>query len=409
MQRLTLGATLVALAPLAQAQTITTVVKEGDAIPGKGNVTVVYGLAVDDTGEVLVHVITDIADPAIDAGLIDASLTPVVWEGDAVAAPGGATVGTFNGGEYVVNGAGVPAYYLGLNGTTGAGDDSGIYFKTSLDLVAQEGAVSPAPELPAGTKYEFPLTPRINDTGGVAFKSRVDDPNIAGTADYSALFVVDTTTGAHSAPYIEGDTIPGQTSPIKELAGDFYNLAYNDAGDLFFGCQLNTGARALFLNDTRIAMTGELSPFGPTYANLATSLHALDVNDEGSHVFSTNLGDSGKAIVLNGEGFIRTGGTFPSIAPHNLSSIGQVVLLGNDDTVAWMGQWNVPDLPEGHGLFVDYSLVVQEGVTEIGGLVVEDLPGLDRTLALSDSGQYLLFEAVLAGGVEGAFLIDLWN
>jgi hypothetical protein len=59
------------------------------------------------------------------------------------------------------------------------------------------------------------------------------------------------------------------------------------------------------------------------------------------------------------------------------------------------------------GLFLNDLLVVQEGVTTIGGLVVDNLRGIQDGYGLSPDGEWVIFEAELAGGSEGAFLIDV--
>jgi hypothetical protein len=82
-------------------------------------------------------------------------------------------------------------------------------------------------------------------------------------------------------------------------------------------------------------------------------------------VCGLNALDADAGIVLNGAGFVQVGDTFPSIEPFAIRELGQPLFVGND--------------------------------------------GVDRSFTMSPSGRYVLFEATLAGGLEGAFLIDLWQ
>jgi hypothetical protein len=50
---------------------------------------------------------------------------------------------------------------------------------------------------------------------------------------------------------------------------------------------------------------------------------------------------------------------------------------------------------------------VQEGVTTIGGQIVDTIASVTNAHQMSDNGLYVIFEATLVGGIEGAFLIDL--
>lgn len=396
-----------ALSIPALGQEITTIVETGDVIAGIGTVHTVRGLGVSDAGQVSVHVFTDNPVPELDAGLVDNNAVPIVWEGAPVADPPGAVVRSFNAGHFFMNSAGRTSFLIGMLGTTGTGDDEGIYYDLTFQRGVQEGSVSTAPELPAGTIYGLPVTPKINNIGGICFHALLDDPNVPGTSDSSALIVFDIAAGTESAPYKQGDILTGQTADIRSFEFDFHGLAYNAAGQIFFGAELSSGARVLYLNDTKIAETGETSPFGSTYANLATGTLGLDLNDKGDLVFMAKLGSGGTGVILNDKAFLQTGGVMPSIAPFNLAGLGQPIFLGEDGSVAWMGIWNAP--VQRGGLFIDYNLVVETGVTTVGGVVIDQLSGLDQSFTVSDSGQYLLFLAGLASGVQGAFLIDLWN
>ena len=60
-----------------------------------------------------------------------------------------------------------------------------------------------------------------------------------------------------------------------------------------------------------------------------------------------------------------------------------------------------PDTTRDTGLFLNGTLLVQEGVTAINGQVVDSLRGVQDGYALSSDGGYVVFEATLANGLEG--------
>ena len=81
-----------------------------------------------------------------------------------------------------------------------------------------------------------------------------------------------------------------------------------------------------------------------------------------------------------------------------------------DGTLMWSAGWDDPDPAKGGGIFIDYSLVLERGVTRINGLVIESFGNFSGyNFCLSPNGRYLLFRATLQGGVDGAYLLDLWQ
>jgi hypothetical protein len=166
----------------------------------------------------------------------------------------------------------------------------------------------------------------------------------------------------------------------------------------------------LYIDDEKIAQTGEPSPFGPSYTSIATSTMSLDLNDRGDHAFACTIDadDAGDASVRNGAPFLRSGETLPAIEPFAIEAIGAPLFLGNDGRLLWLGTWrSAPRVEPSRGLFVDTELLVEAGVTEIDGRRVAHLELLDRSCSMSPSGRYVVFEAGLEDGREGAFRIDL--
>ena len=407
----------IALAALAltlpvSPQTIQKIVETGDPVSGMGNVTVISGPTVNNGGDVVVSVVTDNANPSLNTALLDANGAPLFVEGQALSQPSGATISGFAGGVFTPSSSGPWVYLIGMSGTSGTSDDEGYYFGTNPDLAIQESSVSLAPQFPAGSKYVSMLTPFINDSQKISFHTTIDDPNIAGTFNTRALMIVDLVGGTHQALVKQGDVLPGQSFALTTFNWDAHGMAFNNAGQVLWGGEIASASatnQVLYLGLTEVAQKGDPSPFGSTYTNVSTSTLGCDLNNLGEYVFLCTLGSSSRAINRNGEAFVQQGDVLPDIEPYALSEFGQGIFIADDGRVFWTGLWNRPDGAQVTGLFVDYSLLIEEGVTEIGGQVVADLAGLDRHIAMSRSGQYVVFVATLQNGVKGAYLIDLWQ
>jgi hypothetical protein len=113
--------------------------------------------------------------------------------------------------------------------------------------------------------------------------------------------------------------------------------------------------------------------------------------------------------VKNGTLFAREGSPAPGVG-FNLTGIGLTgapVRVDNAGRVLWYGRWDDPDVDRDTGLFLDEELLVQEGVTTVGGFVVDEIIDGQDTFALSDNGSWAIFEGRLSDGTNGAFRIDL--
>ncbi len=411
--RLSAHALALALAPAfpvtqASAQEPQPVVEEGDAVPGVGNVTSISTLAVNDSGTTRIEVDTDNADTDVDNALLtDGALT--LREGQALPAPMGALLDSFD--SININASGDSGYNFFLDLPS---DDSGVYFNTTL--VIQEGSISAAPQFSAGTPYIGFFDVKMNDTNQMIVMASVDDPNIASSVDRGLMRIdLDAAGGILSEDVFlkEGDVIPGAAG---ELITDFgtgpHETAFNNLGEILFGVDLTGGSstNAVYLDSTPLALQGMPSPVaGRNWSSLSTV--ELDLNDSGDHVYSGSLdGDSATnlLIVRNGVKFRQEGDTLPAIGGVSVfTSFGSGPLyLSEAGEVLWYGDWNDPDTDIDTGLFIDDELIVQEGVTTVGGVVIDTLRGITDGYIMSPDGRFVLFEAILADGTEGAYMID---
>lgn len=407
--RLALGAaTLLLLGLPTVAQT--PLVEEGDAVAGVGNVTSVGNLVVNDSGDWIVEVDTDNADTNVDGALVGTGGL-LLREGQALAAPVGATIDSFD--ALTLNDAGQSGWNFFIDGTTGGTDDSGIYFGSTL--VLQESTNSGAAGLSPGTPYIGFFETKLSDGGDILVLASVDDPAIASTVDRAlVVFDVDGAGTLLSETVIakEGDLLSGQTETVADFETGPHNFAYSDQGGVMFIADLNGDTavdHAVYVDDVLVAQEGSPSPVaGRNWSTLSSA--ELDLNDDCGYVLSGLLdGDTATnaLIVKNGAAFRQEGDTLAAISPFLLTSLGTgPVALANSGNVLWYGDWDDPDTDVDTGLFVDDQLLVQEGVTTIGGVVVDTLRGIQDGYAISPNGRYVVFEAVLVDGTEGAYLID---
>lgn len=384
----------------------TALLEEGDSVPGVGLVTRIDNLTINDAGEWLIEVDTDNANIDADGALV-ANTGLLLTEGQTLAAPAGATLDSFD--AVTLNSAGQSLWNFFLDGTSGGSDDSGIYLGTTL--LFQESDATAVPTLSPGTPYIGFLETKINDTGTGLVLASVDDPAITTSVD-RVLVRLDLDLGTETAVATEGDLLPGQVEPLDDLLTNPHSFDLNDLGDVMFVANLagdTSVDHAVYLNDELLAQEGSPSPVaGRNWSTLGSV--KVKVNGNRDWALSGSLdGDtaSNSLIVRNGVAFRQEGDTLPAISPSVFTSFGSgPVALASSGELLWYGDWDAADTDVDTGLFVDNELIVQEGVTTVGGLLIDTLRGIQDGYTISPNGRWVLFEAILEDGTEGAYLID---
>ena len=256
---------------------------------------------------------------------------------------------------------------------------------------------------------------KINADAQLALVASIDDPAIPTSVD-RALVVVDTVAGAYSSTdvrHLEGDVLPGQTEAIADFGTNPHATALDDDGRLLYFADL-TGDTAtdgvVYLDEVELAQEGDASPVaGRSWLSLSST--KLDLHADGGHVYSGTLdgdGASNLLVVRRGAKFVQEGDVLPGTAGFPLTSFGTgPVLIGANGDVVWFGAWADPDTSRDTGLFWNHELLIQEGVTQIGGFGVTALRGIQDGYALSPGGGFLLVEVELAGALDAAVLIQL--
>ncbi len=400
---------------------VTPLVVEGESVPGVGLVTSINNIAVNASGDWLVEADTDAAATEDVVLLRNGNLE--IREGDALPAfPVGATLSSFD--SVTLNDSGQGGFNFFLSGPPTSEDSSvDAYLDTSMSMsagtveVAQESDL--APDLSPGTPLIGFFDVKINAAGELLVTASVDDPAIPTTVD-RALYVWTSepaTGGIVTSTLIaaEGDVLPGQAVALSDFGTGPHETAINAAGDVLFAVDIPGGLDAIYLWDggfTEIAQEGDPSPVvGRTWSSLNST--SLDLGGGGDVVFRGLLsGDTttDSVLVKNGAVLIQEGDTLPAIGGvFTFTSFGTgPVEVSDAGDVLWYGDWNDPDTDVDTGLFLNDTLLVQEGVTSVDGLgVIDTLRGIEDGYHMSDDGHYLIFEAVLVGGLEGAFRIPL--
>ncbi|TAJ16752.1 MAG: hypothetical protein EPO68_10545 [Planctomycetota bacterium] len=388
---------------------IQALVKEGDVVAGVGAVTTINNLAINDLADWLVQADTNQADTNTDEVMLRSGLL-YLREGDPLAAPAGATIGSFDAVN--LSNSGHSAWNIFIDNTGSTSTDSAVFYDTTLQI--QESTIATASGFSAGTPYIGWFEVKPNDTGSYLMVASVDDVAITSTVDRALVLGVPSGGGppAEAVLWKEGDVLPGQI----EFAADFgtgpHTFAINDTLQVLFFADLNgdtTKDGVLYLGTSILAQEGSASPIaGRNWLSLSSAV--VDLNDAGDTAFTGSLdGDAATNVILirNGQKLAQEGDTLPAIAPFKLTGFGsapiQIDAAGN---VLWFGDWDDPDTTRDTGLFLNGDLLVQEGVTTIGGVVLQTLAGVQNAFSMSDDGRFILFEGALTGSIDGAFLIS---
>lgn len=411
MRSLPLPLMSILFASPAFAQGPVPVVEEGDAVVGVGVVTRIDNLAINNSGTTLVEVDTDNGDTDADSALLRNGALEL-REGQGLVLPLGASLSSFD--SVNLNANGDSAWNFFLDGTTSIFDDSGLYFNAGLRI--QEGDPSTAPEFSASTPYIGFFDVKLNDFNQLLVVASFDDPVIATSVDRGLMRIDLDGSGAvisENAFLKEEDPAPGAGgATITDFGTGPHESAINNSGDILFAVDLTGGSssQGIYLNSSPLALQGMASPVaGRSWTVLSSS--EMDLNNAGDHVFSGTLdGPAGTnlLIVKNGTKFRQQGDTLPAIGGgFVLANFGTGPLWINDEgEVLWFGDWDDPNTDVDSGLFIDDELIVQEGVTTIGGVVIDTLAGTQDGYAMSRNGRFVLFEATLEDGTNGAYLIE---
>ena len=393
---------------------ITTLVLEGDEIPGVGLVVRIDNIAVNNAGSWLVEVDTDNPDTTIDSAVIEDGVLSF-REGDPILFPTGSSIGSFD--SITLNASGQSGWNLFLDGLP-AGEDSGLFVDGTA--VTVEGG--PANTFSVGSTYIGFFDTKFNDAGDILVTATVDDPLIPGTADRGLILFENVIMGTiQSSVAQEGDILPGQEDPIIEIGTGPHETAMNQHSNVLYTIEMDAAPEldtAVYLWDfftmtnTLIAQEASSSPVAGRAWQTLTSIE-LDLNNNGDYVYSGLLdGDTStnSLLVRNDSKFRQEGDPVPSDGRFTFQSFGTGPLeIADNGRVLWYGDWDDPDQTRDSALFLDDEALIVEGSTVLEGSVVDTIRGVEDGYHMSDSGRFIVVELVLEDGREGAFLIEIVN
>jgi hypothetical protein len=402
-----------ATAALVQAQTFTILARDGDVVAGVGNVTAIDDLEVNDAGTWLVKVDTDFATTPGD-GVVLVNGVQFSREADALVAPAGSAISSY--GEIHLDDLGRASWNLFLSGTP-SGMESGVF--RDHQLILQESTLSTAPEFGGATPYTGFFGAKNDGAGSVlVVMASVDDPLVASTTDRAIVrWVLDGSGALVSETVVakEGDTLGGvPVDVVVDFDTSRHEWSVNRSGQVLYLADMNgvtTSDGFLMLDGTLLVREGDPLPgSGRNWEFLLG--RAIALNDSGEYAFRGNLDGAttdDELICKNNSVIVAQEGTsLPGTGGFTFTGFGSGPIgLSASGDVFWTGDWNDPDTTRDVGIFRNQELLVQEGVTDVNGFLVQSIPTVQDNFGISRDGRYLIFECVLAGLGDSAVLLDL--
>lgn len=394
------GALSLSLGAVVGAQ-VTPVVLEGQLIPGVGNVVTCSALAINDDGEWLVRVRTDNPDPDADEVMLSQDGV-LLREGQLVSDPAGFAVDLFD--SVNLDNSGRIAWNLDLDEPGNTAPFEAVYLDDSL--VLQKNQPPLAPQFVPNTKWRGFDICLLNQSGQMLTAGLLQEPPTGDVFQAYVLYDLDASGQVVSAELLvrDGDLLPGQSSPVNWLGNRIDRLAFNDAGQVLYFVTPAGGAMSVYLDELQLATEAGPAPI-PGRAWDRLDLAGISMNGAGDWLIRGRLdGDifTRDVIVKNGAKFVQAGDALASIAPFTLTAFFYSrVSLGENGSVLWWALWNDADFSKNAGMFLDQDLIVQKGVTLVGGATMTSLPGGQ---VLSPYGEWVLFSGTLDTGNQGVFL-----
>lgn len=392
---------------------IHSVVIEPETVAGVGDVIAINNMGVNGFGQWIVEANTNGVSTSNVVVLTGYQFTPFAvayQEGQALSSPAGATISSFD--ALNINDSGNTGWNLFLSGPP-SNMDSGIFFNDQL--VFQESSYSTAAGLSPNTPFIGFFEAKINNNNDILVMASVDDPAIATTVD-RALIKVSNPGGAYTETLIakESDEIePGVTIADFETGPHDFQIA-NDGGTMYTAKLVGTGVTtandlSVWVNGNMVAREGNAGPAGRNYEFLSRT---ADSAANGNWVLKANLdGDTtnDEVLIKNGAIWRSEGDPIPGQPGTSIVDFGLTsgpVDIDDDGNVLWAATWS--DGTATHkGLFYNDLLLVEEDVDYIDGVLLDSLSLGEDGFKLSDHGGWIIFEANLLGGLNGAFLLQV--
>jgi hypothetical protein len=430
------GLAALAMALPASAQTFTELIREGDPLPGGTGeiITRIDNVDINGSGDWLIELDTDAS--ANDAVVLHNGA--ILWqEGTSLGftAPAGQEASSFID-TLDINDAGDIMFITPLRDTGTTTTNGTLLVWNGVTIIERDVTPCNAAGLPAGTIYTAVSEAWQNNNGQLLVGASV---GITGVSTPILLRIDLDAAGnitSETKLALRGETLPGpnHVTPIQGFSFSKGRQAINDNGEsMWYVDDDHTVAPGDTLTDANIYMTdganvntllyNEADPFPADLADVFDhfSTAEIDLNNSGDFVFSgfdrgPSSDDSWIFKSIGGviEVLAHEGDPVPASVGGGWNTagfgFGGVVPMSNNGDVIWFLDWDDPDTTIDTGLMFNNDLILQEGVSMLGGLVLEDVPNSDSEIAMSDSGTFAIIEVVLdeaAGDLDAVYVVEL--
>jgi hypothetical protein len=317
-----------------------------------------------------------------------------------------------------------------------AGDaNSGLVWNNDVLIIRDQ--ISTASDFTPGTPYIGFFRAKVNDNNQALLVATVNDEELSGSNHRALVWIdYDPADGSFTETVLAKryDQLAGQPEGVivNEFGTGSERFAVNNNGDAIYTVAFTGGDTAtnaaIYINDSVVAQKGDFGPFKDAFYNIGSSAATrVDINDAGDYVMLMPLAggptDLNQVIVRNNmftdgpdEVVIRKGDPVPGLdGSAVIASLGtgaQPRLTANGDVV-WYASWSGDSGTE-RGLFFNDQLLVHTGVTETAdGDLITNISGTTNTsnglangFHISDNGKYIIARAVLnASTTDRAILL----
>ena len=399
----------------ASAQSIQTLLTGGDTVPGvPGTLSTVRDVFVADSGQWVVQGTMLVAGGATDVAILNGAA--VLIEGDALFDPPGVLVEGFD--EIAISTDGT--LWWNINTDASMSSDEVLY--RNLVKLAQEGSAVFDPNQPVGTIWKDIDGFNLADNGDLLVLGDMDNPNISGGSEGVLVLQTFDDNGflaTETVLIIEGDPIPGIFDDVRDVGT---NSAANDvalANGHWIAYVRNDGSSSgdemVLVDGAVVAQEGKSGPLpGTTWKRMNSN--AVDIRNDGSYAFRAEYfeivtGTLFKAIFVDALPVIQSGDTSDSLAPFAFEDFGAnpVIRLAENGNLVFYGRTDNTDNSKDTGYFLNDRFLIQEGVTQVNGQVITNIPSGANSLEASPNGRYVIAQGTQGDSNTTIMLIDLGN
>ncbi|QDV09367.1 hypothetical protein Poly30_49250 [Planctomycetes bacterium Poly30] len=388
-----------ALLSLAAPQDAVAVLQTGDVLTGGLTVSSIYSQAVSNTGSWVAVANTTDASSTSGTVIVQDGLV-LMREGD--------TLLTGERVRYIVTADISPTGTVATAVTVyDASGTTGSIGKLAIDgrVVLSRGDALVGPNVPAGAEVL-----QINDVrhrGAITLISGTIRDNAQGERDALLLFQgIGSVTRTVDILALEGAPTPGLSAPFTSLNS---RMALASDGTAAAPVRIGTfsnGTTAVVTDQGGIMEEGMPGPFpgstwsayqGPTVAAATGGRYAFC-----AHVLEAG-GTATDVLMVDGAILAQLGQPHPAYPANPIVNLGEVPLERSS-----AGEVFYTSLVSGVGrvLAVDDEPLLVQNTSQASGIPIMSLGGATNSLAISDSGDYVLIQAGLANGQLALALVE---